>query len=116
MFTYHNRLVIPRPAKALKQSLLLEYHDNDGHSNHRRVLVTLLKRYLWVKKAFDCEAYCQNYIICNRAIPDRRGGSRLHPLGVPEYPWEIVGIDYVTDLTKSGSNCYTSVFIMVRHL
>ncbi len=39
----------------------------------------------------------------------------MHPLGVPEYPWEIVGIDYVTDLPKSGSNCYTSVFIMVCH-
>ena len=51
-----------------------------------------------------------------RAKPDRRGASSLHPLGVPEYPWEIIGIDYVTDLPKSGSKLYTSVFIMVCHL
>jgi hypothetical protein len=40
----------------------------------------------------------------------------LQPLGIPEYPWEIVGIDYVTDLPKSGTDGYISVFIMVCHL
>jgi len=40
----------------------------------------------------------------------------LHPLGVTEYPWEIVGIDYATDLPRSGSHNYTSVFIMICHL
>jgi hypothetical protein len=41
----------------------------------------------------------------------------LHPLGVPEYPWEIViGINYVSDMPRSGSHGYTSVFIMVGHL
>jgi hypothetical protein len=57
--------------------------------------------------AFDCKTYCQNCIVCNRAKSDRRGASRLHPLGVPEYPWEIVGIYYVTDL-PSGSHGYAS--------
>jgi hypothetical protein len=42
----------------------------------------LLKRYWWDKMAFDCKAYCQNFIVCNRAKPDRRGASSLHPLGV----------------------------------
>jgi hypothetical protein len=37
-------------------------------------------------------------------------------LGILEYPWEIVGIDYVTELPKSGIDGYTSVFIMVCHL
>ena len=41
---------------------------------------------------------------------------RLHPLGVPEYPWEIVGIYYVTDSPRSGAYGYTSVLIMVCHL
>ena len=66
--------------------------------------------------AFDCKTYCQNCIVCNRAKPERRGASRLHPLGLPEYPWEIVGIEYVTDLPRSGLHGYTSVFIMVCHL
>jgi len=36
--------------------------------------------------------------------------------GIPEYPWEIVGIDYVTDPPESGLYGHTSVFIMVCHL
>jgi hypothetical protein len=38
-------------------------------------------------------------------------------LGIPpEYPWEIVGIYYVTELPKSGLYCHATVFIMVCHL
>jgi len=94
--------VVPRPAQALKEVLLLVYHDNAGQSNHRRVLSILLKLYWWDKLAFDRKNYCQNCLVLNRAKPDRRGASRLHPLRAPENPWEIVGIDYVTDLPRSG--------------
>jgi len=58
LFRFHNRLVIPRPARALKKVLLFEYHNNACHSNYRRVLAALLKRYWWDKMAFDCKAYC----------------------------------------------------------
>jgi hypothetical protein len=44
LFSYRNRLAIPRPSHALKKLLLLEYHDNAGHFKYRRVLATLLKR------------------------------------------------------------------------
>jgi len=113
---YHNRAVIPRPTNALMKALLFGYHDNDGHSNYRRLMACLLKRFSWDKMTFDCKLYCQHCLICNRARPDRRGGASLQPLGIPEYPWEIVGIDYVTDLPKSGLYGHTSVFIMVCHL
>ncbi len=54
--------------------------------------------------------------MCKRAKPDRKGGVALQPLGIPDYPWEIVGIDYVTDLPKSGTYDNTKVFFMVCHL
>ena len=37
LFRYHNRVVIPRLANALVKALLFEYHDNDGHTNYRRL-------------------------------------------------------------------------------
>ena len=64
---------------------------------------------------FDCKSHCQHFIVCNRAKPDRKGGDALQPLGITEYPREIVGIDYVTDLPKSGIDGYTTV-CMVYHL
>ncbi len=59
---------------------------------------------------FDFKSHCHRCIVCNRAKPDRRGGVALQPLGIPDYPWEIVGIDYVIELPKSGTDGYTSVF------
>ncbi len=43
LFRYHNRVVIPRPALALTKALLIEYHDNVGHPNYRRLMASLLK-------------------------------------------------------------------------
>ena len=40
----------------------------------------------------------------------------MEPLRILEYPWGIVGIDYVTDLPKSGIDDYTTILIMVCHL
>ena len=39
----------------------------------------------------------------------------MQTLGFLEYPWEIVGIEYVTDLRKSGTYSYRTVLIMVCH-
>ncbi len=37
-------------------------------------------------------------------------------MGILEYHWEIVGVDYATDLPKSGTYGHTTVFVMVCHL
>ena len=98
LYTYHDRLVIPRPAQDLRILLLTVYHDNDGHPNWRNFLATLLKRFWSERMSFDCKTHCSSCVACNRAKPSRQGSSSLSPLGVPNYPWEIVGMDCVTDL------------------
>jgi hypothetical protein len=45
LFRYHHRVVIPRPTLALIKALLVEYHDNDGHSNYRQLMASLLTRF-----------------------------------------------------------------------
>ena len=64
----------------------------------------------------DCKEYVDKCIVCNRAKPDRRGSAPVNPLPVPAYPWEVVGVDYVTNLPKSGKSKYTAVMIVVCHL
>ncbi len=115
LFRYHNRVVISRPTLALIKALVIEYHDNVGHPNYRRLMALLLKRFRWDKMTFDRKSHCQHCVVYKRAKPGRKGGAALQPLGIPEYPWEIVGIDYVNDLPKSGTYGHTPVF-MVWHL
>ena len=113
---YHHRVVIARSASVLIKALLVEYHDNAGHPNYRRLMASLPKRFWWNKMTFDCKSHCQRCIVCNRVNPDRRGGAALQPLRIPDYPWEIVGIDCVTNLPKNDTDGYISIFIMVCHL
>ena len=105
--------MISRIISALIKALLFEYHDNVGRPNYRRLMDSLLKRFLWEKMTFDCKSHCQRYIVCNRAKPDRKGRVALQPLEIPEYPWKIVGIYYVTDIHRSYIDRYATVFIMV---
>jgi len=66
--------------------------------------------------SFDCKTHCSNCVVCNRAKQSRQGSSSLSPLGVPNYPWEIVGMDFVTNLPKSSEYNFTGILILVCHL
>ena len=64
LYTYHDRLAIPRPAQDLRILLFTEYHDNDGHPNWRRLLATLLKQIWWGRMSFDCKTHCSTCVAC----------------------------------------------------
>jgi hypothetical protein len=116
LYTYHDKLSIPLPAQDLRILLLIEYHDNVGHLNWHRLLATLLNIFWWERMSFDCKTHCSIYVVCNRAKPSRQGYASLSPLGVPNYPREIVGMDFVTDLPKSSNHNLTAILILVCHL
>ena len=66
-------------------------------------MASLMKGFWCDMMTLDCKSHYQHCVVYNnRAKTDRRGGVALQTLGVLEYPWEIVGIDYVTDLPKKG--------------
>jgi hypothetical protein len=46
LFRYHDRVVIPRTILALIKALLVKYQDKVGHSNYRRLMTSLLTRFL----------------------------------------------------------------------
>jgi len=113
MYTHHDR--IARPAQDMRIVLLTEYHDNAGHPNWRRLLASLLKPFWWERMTFDCKNHCSNCVVYNRAKPSRQGSASLSPLGVPEYPWEVVGMDFETDLPKNSKLQYTAILILSYH-
>ncbi len=58
LFRYHHHVVILRPTLALIKALLVEYHDNAGHPNSRRLMASLLQRFWWDKMTFVCKSHC----------------------------------------------------------
>jgi hypothetical protein len=100
----------------LRTFLLNEYHDNGGHQNWRRLFANLLKRFWLERMSFDCKNRDSNCVVCNFAKQRLHGSSSLTPMGVPEYPCEIIGMDLVTALPKSLKLQYTAIFIIECHL
>ena len=119
VFRYFGRVVIPRPARELRQALLSEYHDSPAggcHSSWKRTLAKLMARFWWRQISADVQKFCRECVICNRAKPDRRGPAPLDTLPLPQFPWEIVGVDFVTSLPKCGKNGHNSIMIVCCHL
>ena len=77
---------------------------------------TFVETFWWELMSFDCKNHCSNFVVCNRANPSRQGSASLSPLDVLEYQWEVVGMDFVTDLHKSSKLQYTAILILVCHL
>ena len=57
----------------------------------------------WIKKLFA------HIVIIAIVHPDLTRFFCILSLGVNDYPWEIVGMDYVTDFTKSSELHLTTI-------
>jgi hypothetical protein len=75
LYTYHDRILVPRPAHDLRILLLTEYHDNDGRPNLRHLLETFFKRLWWERMCFDCKLIA---LIMLCAIELSQVGKVLH--------------------------------------
>ena len=60
--------------------------------------------------------HCSNCVVCNRAKPSPPGSSSLSPSDVPNHPWEIVGMDFVTHLPKSSKYNFTFILTLICQL
>jgi hypothetical protein len=54
--------------------------------------------------------------VCTRAKLSRQDSLSLSPLGDPNYPWGIVGMDFVTDLPKRSKYNFNAILVLVYHL
>ena len=55
-----------------------------------------MARFWWRQISADVQKFCRECVVCNRAEPDRRGPARpLDVLPLPQFPWEIVGVDFI---------------------
>jgi hypothetical protein len=97
-----------------------------GHSGAPVTYSRLKKFFSWPGMKAAVLAFVQNCEVCQKAKPDKaRYPGLLQPLPVPEAAWDMVSLDFVEGLPKSGQfNCILVVvdkfskmahFIPLRH-
>jgi hypothetical protein len=94
-----------------------QHHDivTAGDLGRSTTLEYLLRTYTWPKMHADVDHYTHNYHTCQRSKPNWHalfGVLRLLP--IPERPWQVISMDFVTGLPWSN-NC-DAIWVVVDRL
>ncbi|GJP72592.1 hypothetical protein CLOP_g3324, partial [Closterium sp. NIES-67] len=91
----------------LRQLLLEEYHDvlYAGHFGSNKTLTSIAKHYYWPHMADDVQKFVTSCDSCQRMKSSKqKKAGLLQPLPVPEQPWQVVSLDFITGLPPTTSS------------
>ena len=91
--------------KDLKEEILREHHDpaDVGHPEQHRMQKLIKRTYWWPGLKEDVKKYVQGCIKCQQnKVQHQRKAGELHPLEIPEGPWQDISIDIIGPLPKSN--------------
>jgi len=96
-------LLVPND-KELKHAILEKFHDHptSGHVGIKKTSELISRYFVWDKMSEEIEDYIKGCQRCQKtkAIQLKPGGL-LFPHSIPQYPWEVISMDFITHLPKS---------------
>ena len=98
------RIYVPNNRK-IKEEILKENHNlaDMGHLGQYRMLEVIKRTYWWPGLKKDIKKYVQGCFKCQQnKVQHQRKAGELHPLEIPEGPWQGISIDIVGPLLKSN--------------
>jgi len=76
-----------------------------GYLEQQRILELIKWNYWWLDIKEDIKKYIQGYIKCQQnKVQYQKKAGELHPLKIPQGPWQEISIDIVEPLPKSNRN------------
>ena len=107
------RIYVPNNKK-VKEKILKENHDSVdvGHPEQQRMLELLKRNYWWPGLKEDVKRYVQGCFKCQQnKVLHQKKASELHPLKIPQGPWQEISIDIIGPLPTSNG-MYAIVIIV----
>ena len=98
------RVYVPNN-KELREEILREHHDpaDIGHPRQHRMMELLKRTYWWLELKEDVKRYVQEYFKCQQnKVQHQKKAGELHPLEIPQGPWQEISIDIIGPLPKSN--------------
>jgi hypothetical protein len=91
--------------KPMQQQVMHALHSSPlgGHSGVPVTYKKIKQLFYWVGMKADIHSFVQSCSICQQAKPDRaKYPGLLQPLPAPSASWEVISMDFVEGLPKSG--------------
>ncbi|CAI7909152.1 unnamed protein product, partial [Closterium sp. NIES-53] len=108
----HEHEIVEEPGKIwvpnyalLRQILLEEFHDIPyaGHFGSNKALAGIAKYYYWPGMAADVQQFVTPCDTCQRMKSSKqKKAGLLQPLPIPEQPWQVVSLDFITRLPSTS--------------
>ena len=109
---------LPASSHSLRQRLIAEHHDAPiaGHLGRDKTYEVLSRRFYWPGMGTAVTAYVRSCDMCQRTKTRNHPVLGLaQPLPVPVAPWELVGMDFITQLPESRHG-NTQIVMFTDHL
>ena len=98
------RIYIPNNKK-IREEILKENHNSVdiGHPGQQQMLELLKRNYWWPGLKEDIKEYVQGCFKCQQnKVQHQRKTGELHPLEIPQGPWQEISIDIIGPLPRSN--------------
>jgi hypothetical protein len=103
---------------SLCETILKEAHDSDYsiHPGSTKMYQDLKQKYWWYGLKRDVAAHVAMCDVCQRVKAEhQRPAGLLHPLKIPEWKWEEIGMDFIVGLPRTPVG-YDSNWVIVDRL
>ena len=116
LLLYTGRLVVPW-VNNLPTDLIKEAHNqvSTAHPGRDKTYRLLRPRYYWPRMKADIDRFIRNCHQCKKShAPRDRAPGFLHPLPIPNYPWQHITMDFKS--MPRDKHGYDMVFVVVDRL
>jgi hypothetical protein len=114
---FKNRICVP-DIDSLRETILKEAHDSvySIHPGSTMMYQDLKQKYWWYGLKRDVAAHVAMCNVCQRVKAEhQRPAGLLHPLKIPEWKWEEIGMDFIVGLPRTSAG-YDSIWVIVDRL
>jgi hypothetical protein len=114
---FKNRICVPN-INSLCETILKEAHNSvySIHPCSTKMYQELKQKYWWYGLNKDVASHVALCDVCQRVkAKHQRPAGLLHPLKIPEWKWEEIGMEFIVGLPHTSTG-YDSIWVIVDRL
>jgi hypothetical protein len=114
---HKNKICVPN-VQDLKRIIFHEMHNAPyaGHPRYQKTITVFKSQYFWLGMKREIAKYIARCMECQKVKTEHRHPTGLlQPLPIPEWKWEVVTMDFITGLPRTGK-LHDSILVVVDKL
>ena len=113
---YNNRIWVPKQER-IRTEIMRQDHDipQAGHGGTAKTTAQLCRTYYWPELRHEVKRYVKNCDTCQCTKSNRHTAyGQLQPIEVAAKPWKSIAMDFIRDLSESGTN--NAILVVIDRL